>query len=652
MEHEPAYRRSGFTPLQAVPVLAAVLALLLTGCGSDPLVPEDTGEQVLYGPTVRIQGFDPVRSGDVASSMAIARIYEGLLQYAYLDRPYRVRPLLARSMPEVSEDGLTYTFRVREGIRFQDDPCFAETDGKGRELTAQDFVYSIKRVADVKNASPGYWAFQGRIRGLDAFREASKGEQPTDYDREVEGLTAPGRYTLRFELLEPYPQLLWILAMHYAFAVPREAVEYYGDEFLNHPVGTGPFVLDSWKRNYRVEFVRNPAWTGDGRVERYPSEGSPADRRAGLLADAGERLPFLDRIVQFVVEDSTTQWMMFLAGQFSLSGISRDNWDAVVTPEKELGGVLRERGVDMVSSPTLDLFYIGFNMDDPVVGSHPDPRIDARRRKLRQAMACAFDHEEWTRFYNNRIAPAYGPIPEPLAGSRAKPGPYAFNLEKARRLIAEAGYPEGVDPETGRRLELNLEVGAAAAGDTRQSVELFAHFMDRIGIRISPSYNNWPTFMDKLNRGQAQLFRLGWVADYPDAENFFQLFYGPNRSPGPNHANYRNPQFDRLYERIRTMMPSDERTEICRRMAAIVIEDSPWIFMHQPMSYALVHSWVRNYKPHDFPYGMGKYRRIDMSQFSRWRRTYGEERMGLSVETGAGEEGEAGSESESESESE
>jgi len=581
--------------------------LLLCGCSRAPAPSAQEGEQVLYGSTARIQGFDPVRAGDVASSLAIAQVYEGLLQYHYLKRPYVLEPLLAAELPRMSEDGLVFTFTLRRDIYFQDDPCFP--DGRGRELTAEDFVYSIKRIADLKNSSSGYWAFD-RIAGLDAFRAASAGAEPTDYDLPVAGLQAPDRYTLRIELTEPFPQLLYVLAMHYAFAVPREAVEFHGPAFVNHPVGTGPYRLASWRRNYRVEFERNPKWAETGRVERYPAEGEPGDRETGLLDDAGERLPFADRMVNFVVDDSTTAWMMFLSGQFASSGISRDNWDAVITPDRRLSAELEERGIRLVTSPTLDLFYIGFNMDDPVVGASSDPERVLKNKKLRQALSCALNFDELARFYNHRVYPVYGPIPTPLAGSLKEPSPYRFNLEKARRLLAEAGYPEGRDPATGRRLELTLELGGADA-NARQTAELMADFFDEIGVVLKPSYNNWPAFLDKMNRRQIQLFQLGWVADYPDAENFLQLFYSKNMSPGPNHANYSNPEFDQLYEQVRVMPESPARTALYEQMAALIVEDCPWLFLYQPMSYGLVHAWLRNYKPHDFPYGTSKYRRLE-----------------------------------------
>ncbi|MFA7160225.1 MAG: ABC transporter substrate-binding protein [Kiritimatiellia bacterium] len=564
----------------------------------------------LYGVAERIRGFDPALAGDVASALAISRIYEGLLQYSYLDRPYRVEPCLCESMPEISEDGLTYTFKIRRGVLFQADPCFAATAGAGRELTAEDFVYSIKRIADMKTGSTGYWAFNGRIAGLDEFRAASSGEQPTDYGAEVSGLDAPGRYTLRIRLKAPYPQLLWILTMHYSFAVPREAVEYYGPDFVNHPVGTGPFRLKAWKRNYRIEYGRNPAW----RRETYPAAGAAGDAQSGLLAESGQPIPFLDRIAQYVVSDSTTLWFMFLKGEVDSSGISRDNWDAVITSEKTLKNELAGMGIRMFSTPVMETYYIGFNMDDPVVGGN---------LPLRQAIACAFDTGHYVRFYNNRVIRASGPIPPGIAGFEDQTQPYPFDLERARALLAQAGYPGGKDPKTGRRLKLNLDIGNPNDPEVRASVELFSSFMDRIGIQIVPIYNNWPTFLSRMERRQAQMFRLGWVADYPDAENFLQLFFGPNSSPGPNHCNYANKSFDALYEKARIMADSPERTALYRQMAGIVVEDCPWIFEQHPLSYGLHHQWLKNYKPHDFPYGMNKYHAVDYIQREQWKKERG-----------------------------
>lgn len=597
--------------------------VLLAACAQGADAPAGR-EMLLHGDISRVRGFDPVKAGDVASALAIAHVYEGLVQYSFLARPYRVEPALAESMPEVSTNGLTYTFKIRKGIYFLDDRCFTNTTGRGRELVADDFIYSFKRLADPKNQSTGYWAFSERIAGLDEFRDASGGKAPTDYSRNIEGLQAPDKYTFRMKLTKPYPQLLWVLTMQYAFAVPREAVDFYGKEFINHPVGTGPYVLHSWQRLYRAEYRRNPKWAETGRRDLYPSEGEESDKAAGWLADAGKPIPFVDRIVEHVIEDGTTQWLKFLRGELESSGVSRDNWNAVISPEGMLTDDMKDQGIRLFTRPTLDVYYLGFNMDDPVVGGNPkagDAGVE-KRRKLRQALTSAFNSEEWIKYWNRRIVRAKGPIPPGVDGSNEKPAAYPFDIEKAKRLLVEAGYPDGKDPATGRNLQITIELGSADP-QTREAMELVVSFMKKIGIILKPNYSNWPTFLSMMERRQCQMYWLGWVADYPDAENFLQLFYGQNCSPGPNHSNYVNPEFDAMYEKIRVMSDSPERTAIYRKMADIVVEDSPWVFMHHPMAYGLHHCWVRNNKPHDFPYGMVKYRKMDVEQRELWRKTGG-----------------------------
>lgn len=577
-------------------LLLCVIALaLLSACGPEKTKSDRSSTLLLN--TLSIRGFDPVRAGDVASAQAIQRIYEGLVQISYLARPYQLEPLLAVAMPEVSPDGLTYTFRLREGIYFQDDPCFVHSNGKGREAVAEDALYSLKRIADAKNASTGWWAFENRIAGLDDFRAASRAAAPTDYALPVSGLQALDRYTLRIQLSKPYPQLLWVLALHYGSLLPREAVEFYGERIGRHPVGTGPYVLKEWTQNYRMIFERNPKWRETGRVETYPFYGEPGDP----LSDAGQPIPFADRIVATMVADPATQWMMFLSGELDQSDISRDNWSVVLDANRELVPDLRDRRVQLSISPQLRIGYVGLNMDDPVLGRNP---------ALRQAMTLAFNSDEWIKLYNGRVKRPNSPIPSTLDGFEPDYNPWAFDLEKARRKMIEAGYPEGRDPATGRRLELTLDLGRADDQELRQSAELFAAFMERIGIVVRLNLNNGPAFYGKLERRQAQMFFLSWLGDYPDAENFLQCFYGPGASPGPNRANYVNPAFDTLMEKVRVMQNSPERTELYRRMARMVIDDCPWIFTSEPLAFTLHSSRVANYKPHLFPYGMEKYYRL------------------------------------------
>ena len=567
-------------------------ALLAAGCGR-PEAQEADGTPTLRQTTARIRGFDPAHAGDQASIQAAGKIYEGLLQYSYWDRPYRVEPLLAAALPEVSADGLVWRFTLRPGMFFADDPCFAATGGKGREVVAEDVAYSIRRIADVKVGSGGYWVFRGKIAGLDEFREASRDAAPTDYDRAVAGLQATGRHELEIRLTQPYPQLPWVMAMPYAFVVPREAVERYGAEFVNHPVGTGPYVLAEARQNYRYEYRANPKWAETGRVETMPA--------AAPTPDAGKRLPLIPRIVDSVVGDPSTAWLMFLSGRLDLVDVSRDQWDSIITADKELRPELAARGIELSKSPQLSVSYTAFNMDDPVVGPN---------RKLRQALVCAFDSDAWMEFQNGRLMKPTGPVPPGVAGHADTEPPYGFDLERARRLLAEAGYPGGQDPATGRRLQLTLELGAADNPETRQAAELMASFMERIGVVLEPSYNNWPAFLKKIEQRQAQLFSLTWLGDYPDAQNFLQLFASENASPGPNRANYHSAEYDRLYRALIALPESPEREALCRAATAVVLEDCPWILTAHPMAFSVRHARLRNYRRHDFNWGMEKYWRV------------------------------------------
>jgi ABC-type transport system substrate-binding protein len=573
-------------------LFSSLLAVLLAGCGRDSSLAE-ADVPTLRMTTARIRGFDPAHAGDQASLLAAGKIYEGLLQYSYWARPYRVEPALAAAMPEVSLDGLTWRFILRQGICFADDPCFVATGGKGRELVAADVAYSIRRIADTKVGSGGYWVYRGKIAGLDEFREASRNEAPTDYDGAIEGLRVAGTHALEIRLTEPYPQLPWVMAMPYAFVVPREAVEFYGPEFVNHPVGTGPYILVEAKQNYRYEYRENPKWAETGRAEFMPADAP--------TPDAGRRLPLTKRIVDSVVGDPSTAWLMFLSGRLELTDVSRDHWDSIVTPEKELRPELVARGIALSKSPQMAVSYTAFNMDDPVVGAN---------KKLRQALTCAFDSEAWKEFLNGRMSIPNGPIPPGVAGHADGPAPFPFDLARAQRLLVEAGYPEGQDPATGRRLKLTLELGAADNPETRQAAELMASFMERIGVVLEPSYNNWPAFLQKIERRQAQLFSVTWIGDYPDAQNFLQLFASENVSPGPNRANYRSDEFDRLYRALIARPETPERAALCQAATATVLEDCPWILTAYPLAFAVHHARLRNYQRHDFPWGMEKYWRV------------------------------------------
>ena len=573
----------GSTFCRSITFFAARFALILLFA-----VPAASAQTTFRRHMERVNSMDPVNADAVPASRAVSLVYESLLEYDYAARPYRLIPGVALTLPEVSSNGQVYVFHLDPEARFAPDPCFGlDANGKPRDraITARDFVYALQRLTDHKVASSGAWLVLDNIRGMRAFSDHSAGRDPTDYNRAIEGLQALDNHTLRIELTRPFPQFAWLLAMSYTVAVPREAVEKYGSGFSEHPVGSGPYRLASWRRNHEMVFERNAAWRG---WRRGPAAVAP-----------GNDVPF-DRVVYRIIDDPATRWLAFLAGEIDFQGdIPRDNWDAVVDDQTQLRPELAQKGLHLTGMPTMEVAYIGFNMEDPVLGSN---------KKLRQALNCAFDSIAWEKFMNSRVVRADGAVPPGAAGYARDAFAYTFDLAHARQLLAEAGYPDGRDPKTGRRLALTLDIGQTTQ-EARESTELLAAFLERAGIELQPQYQIFPAFLRKISKKETQMFRLGWVGDYPDAENFLQLFYSNNISPGPNHCNYVNPAFDRLYEKACATTDEAARMELYRQMQAIVREDCPWLFLHFPRSYSLHPDRLHNYLPHDFPYGMEKYLR-------------------------------------------
>ncbi len=542
----------------------------------------------------KVKGLDPVNAGDTYSSGEIARVYEGLLEYHYLERPYKLQPNLAEAMPTVSEDGLTYTFKIKKGVMFHDNKCFP--NGKGRELKAKDFVFSIKRMADLKNNSTGWWLLDGKIAGLNEWRDKYKAKD-ANYDEMVDGIKAIDDYTLQFKLTQKYPQFLYSLAMVYTFAVPREAVEMYGQEFLNNPVGTGPFMTGVYTQSNTIEYVKNPNY----RDVRYPSNGSEADKKAGLLASAGKKLPLVDKIKVSIVTESSTGFLKFKKGEVDFSAIPKDDFAEVVTPDQGLTDKFEKMGINLEVTPDLDITYIAFNHDDPLFKDNV---------KLKRAMSMAYNHELANKlFYNGRGVLAQTIIPPGIGGYDPNyKNPYKeYNLEKAKKLLAEAGYPEAKGlPE--------IQYETVASTVSRQMSEFFAKAMADIGIKIKVNTNTWPQLTQKTKKRQAQMFGMAWLGDYPDGENFLQLLYGPNSSPGPNGGNYNNVSFNTEFEKAKNMQPGPERAALYAKLAQQVAEEVPLIFGVHRTSFVLKHAWLKNYKFSTFSGGNAKYYDIDLKK--------------------------------------
>jgi ABC-type transport system substrate-binding protein len=413
--------------------------------------------------------------------------------------------------------------------------------------------------------------------------------------------------------------------------VPWEADRFYTQSacavqdisLRRFPVGTGPYTLDLVETNWKIVMDRNENYVDR---ERYPTEGEPGDEAKGLLKDAGKLLPFIDSIIFVMEKESIPRWNKFLQGYYDTSGVGNDVFDQAVKVSEsgsQLTDSLLDLGIRLETSTSPWTSYYAFNMLDDVVGGYTEAK-----RKLRQAVSIALDLEEYIQiFYNERAIVAHGPVPPGIKGHLDGPEDYnkvvfdwdaeenravRKSVDEAKRLLAEAGYPNGIGPE-GRPLVLYFDTTTGAAGNKAETDWLRKQF-GKIGIQLQVRATDYSQFQDKVREGNYQILRWGWIADYPDAENFLFLLYGPNgkvRAQGENAANYSNPRFDELFRKMETMSDTPERMAIIREMMAIARQDAPWIWGMFPISYGLYHSWIQNMKPSAMTGGAEKYHRID-----------------------------------------
>jgi oligopeptide transport system substrate-binding protein len=584
-------------------MLTAVI--IIAGCRNSQSS-QDPNEMVIrHTLPAKISSLDPGNISDTTSSTVASQIFECLYQYHFLKRPYELIPQLAESMPQVSDDGLTYTIKIKKGVYFTDDKCFR--DGKGRELKAEDFVFSLKRIANFKYVSKNWWFLDGKIVGLNEFREYTKTcnkEYDVDYSRSVEGLQATDDYTIVIKLKKSWSQIVYVLAHSSTSIVAKEAVDYYKADIINHPVGTGAFMLKQWHRGSFVELVRNPNF----RVELYPSEGEPDDAAAGYLDDAGKRLPFADRIIWTTVEEEQPAWLLFMQGRVDASGVPKDNYAEVFNERRELTAKMKQLNMQMKTFPDPATYWIGFNMEDAVLG---------KNKPLRMAISRAIDRKKYIDlFFNGRNVVADGFVPPVIAAydPAIKEKNYSkYDPNEAITLVKEA------ERIYGGKLPLLKLAMPGTDSVIVQHGQFFKKQFDAIGLNVEMEYMDWPTYLEKTSTKSAQMFSSGWVADYPDAENFLQLFNSKNISPGANNFNYVNPEFDKLYERFSVLPDSPERTELYRQAERLVLEDYPAVFLDHEIAYVVYHYWYKNYKPHAFAYNLSKYRRIDLAERANYQ---------------------------------
>jgi len=570
---------------------AALLALLAL-----PSVPQveaaDAAKTLRVPMQIAETSFDPAFASDAASDSVIANVYDAMLDYDYLARPVKLVPRALEALPVVEDNGRTYLCRVRKGIFFTPDAAFK---GKPRELTAADFAYSFKRILDPAVKSPWLWLLEGKLEGGDEARAKAAQTGRFDYDAPLAGLTLVDRYTLKIRLTAPDLRFPYVLAVPNMSAMAREAVESYGADIGAHPVGTGPFMLGEYKRSAKIVLVANP----DFRAMTYvPSGPLPAESKAVADALKGKLIPQVGRIEITVVEEGQARWLGFLNGEFDFLDILPVDFTDEALDNGKLKPALAARGIvhDVLLRP--NTWWTYYNMKDPIVGGYTPEKI-----ALRRAIGMAFDNAESIRvLYHGRAVPANGPIPPDIAGydPRLKTEAQLYDPATARALLDRFGYKDR-DGDGYRELPdgkpLVLERWSTPNSVARQGDELWKKNMDAIGLRIVFKKDRLPELRKMARQGKIPMRADGWNGDYPDAENFMQLLYGPNAGQ-ENQAQFDLPDFNRLYEQARTLPDSPERTRLFDRMTQLVLAYAPWRMTYHLLEDSVRHSWVRTYVPH------------------------------------------------------
>jgi oligopeptide transport system substrate-binding protein len=655
-----------------------LLSLMLTACDLNQLnnpYPVDEGKlSVLYQSfSERPKHLDPAVAYSENEYAFIAQIYEPPFQYHYLKRPYQLTPLTASKLPEINylnkqggklgegakDSDIVYTdyvIDIQPNIQYQPHPALAKNaqgdylyhqltreqvqslntlnDFKStgsRELTAEDYVHQIKRLAHPKMQSPIAEIMKNYIVGFDDFSKQVSDKQKTDIKNiSMAGLEVINRYQYRIRINGKYPQFKFWLAMPFFSPMPWEADVFYDQPGLSDknitldwfPIGTGAYLLAENNPNRRMILLKNPLF----HPEMYPSEGEPEDIQMGLLTDAGKRLPFIDKVVFMLEKETIPYWTKFLQGYYDASGISSDSFDQAIqftgSGGVELTGSMKKKGIRLQTLVETSIFYMGFNMLDATVGGDSE-----RARKLRQAIAIAVDYEEYISiFRNGRGVAAQGVIPPGIYGyAEGIDGinPYSYDwvdgkaqrkkIDAARQLMTEAGYPDGIDPKTNEALILYFDTTSVSIDD-RPTMNWYRKQFEKLGIKLVIRATDYNRFQEKMRAGTEQIFVWGWNADYPDPENLFFLLYGANskvKYGGENAVGYQNPEFDRLFELMRNMDNNEQRYRIIQQLQEVVRRDVPWVFGFHPKNFSLFHGWYENLKPNSMANNRLKYTRID-----------------------------------------
>ena len=562
-------------------------------------------------------GFDPAQISDLYSRVVTAGIFEAPLAFDYLARPFKMRPLTVEALPTISADFTRFTFRVKPGTDFADDPAFK---GVRRELVAQDYVYSLKRHYDPVTKSPNLYRLENsKVLGLSELRaKIMAAKQPFPYDTEVEGVRALDRYTFEIALGESAPRFHQeVLTDSGNFgAVAREVVEFYGDKIMAHPVGTGPFKLAEWRRSSRIVLARNPGFR-----EMYYDEEAPADdARSQAIAKAmkGKRIPMLDSVEISIIEEAQPRWLSFLNRQSDFMDRLPNEFSNVAIPNNVVAPNLVKQGIVMEQAPLVDVTLATlFNAENPMVGGNSAAKV-----ALRRAISLAYNSEEEVRVVRRNQAVLAQSAIAPLVfgyNPNFKSEMSLFDVPRAKALLDLYGY---VDKDgDGWRDQpdgspLVLEYATQPDQASRQLVELWQKSMKAINIKIVFKSAKWPENLKASKAGKLMMWGVAWAATSPDADTFLALAYGPNKGQA-NHSRFDLPAFNALYAKQSKMPDGPERQAVMEEASKLMIAYVPYKISGHRIATDLMHPWVVGYRRNPFIREFYKYVDIDTDALAK-----------------------------------
>lgn len=582
---------------------AILLAASLLGCGERAASPAATAnasgksEKVLrFTFQVAETGFDPVKVADYYSGVVIAAIFDPLLTYDYLARPAKLVPNVALTLPEITDLGKTYTLKLKPGIRFSSDPAFK---GQPRELTAADYVYSIKRFLDPQNRSQYAFLFEGKIVGLDKQAAEAKKSGRFDYDAPVTGLEVVDRYTLRIRLNETDFNFSHVLAFPMVGAVAREAIVAYGDDTNAHPVGSGPYVLKRYVRSSKIVLEKNPLFR---EVTWQADPGDDAENQKIVARMQGKKLPQIGRVEISVMDEAQSRWLAFQRREIDIEYQLEELAPKFISDDGKLKPEYSRKGIRMDRSVDPEVIYLFFNTQERV-GDQPNPLGGFSNEKiaLRRAIAMAYNVEDQIKIIRKgQAVRAQFPIPPGVAGHQPQfRSGISYNPRLANALLDKFGYRRGAD---GYRLlpdgkPLIVKYYSTPTERDRQFDELMKRSLDAIGVRVEIRKNRFSELIKLADQCRLMMKHSSWIADYPDGDNFMQLLYGPN-SGQTNAACYRSPEYDKRYEESRRLPDGPQRNQLYREMTRQMEADTAWLLTDSRYRNVLLQPYVVGYKKH------------------------------------------------------